>query len=45
MAFNELKFGVWVKSFLLEMCSMCNTRDGKVAWNCIKYLCYSMENG
>jgi hypothetical protein len=25
------------------MCGMCNTRDGKIAQNCIKYLCYSVE--
>jgi hypothetical protein len=24
-----------VKKSFLEMCSMCNTREGKIAWNCI----------
>jgi len=24
-----------VKSSFLEMCSMCNIREGDIAWNCI----------
>jgi hypothetical protein len=38
-------FGVWLKSFFLKMCCMCNTGEGKGARNYIALVCISMESG
>ncbi len=38
----SFSFDIWVKSSLLEMCYMCNTRKGEIVWN---YIIFVLFNG